>query len=410
MWQNLDFRRFWIANSVSSLGTQVTFLAFPLTAVTLLHASAAQMGVLTACGTLPYLLLGLPAGVWVDRLRRRPILIVADIGRALLLCMIPLLALLRVLQIEHLYLVAFLAGTLSLLYDVTEEAYLPTIVGREQLMEGNSQLAAIDTTAELTAPIVAGGLVQWLTAPIAVLVDALSFLWSAFWLGRIQQQEVKRAADAPRNAWLEVREGVSYLVRNPLLRPSMLTGAQWQLFGGMIDALLILYLAQGLHLPPAAIGLVYAAGSLSALVATRFSTKATQMFGPGPIAIGAALLLGIGWLFVPLAVGTPWVAFGIISAGMLLAGAGNMLWNVTTTSITQTITPDRLLGRVNASGSFLASGALPVGSLLGGWLAEWWGLRPALLLACGGLLLGVLWVWNSPLRALTSFPHSEAKV
>jgi MFS family permease len=407
MWQNLDVRRLWIANTVSSLGTQITALALPLTAITTLSASPSQMGILTACGTLPYLLVGLPAGVWIDRLRRRPILILADVGRAAVLALIPLLAVLGTLQIEHLYLIAFLAGTLSLFYDVTEEAYLPAIVGREQLVESNSRLAAIDTTAELAAPIFASGLVQLLTAPIAVAVDAVSFLWSAFWLSHIRQSEAKPTTYVQASLWQEMREGLAYLLHQPLLRAPMLTGIQWQLFGGMTDALLILYLTETLRLPPVAVGLMYAVGSSSALAATYFSGRLTQRFGPGPTTIGAALLLSIGWLMIPLAVGTPWIAFGIIALGMLLAGAGNLLWNVTTTSVTQTIAPDRLLGRVNASGRFLAWGALPIGSLIGGWLAEQWGLRTTLLLSCGGGLFGVLWVWFSPLRTLYRFPNSE---
>lgn len=408
MWQNFEFRKLWIANTVSSLGTQITVLALPLTAVTLLHASPAQMGILTACGTLPYLIVGLPAGVWVDRLRRRPILITADMSRAVLLGVIPLLAVLGLLHIEHLYLVAFLAGILSLLYDLAEEAYLPTVVERMQLVEGNSQLAAIDATAELTAPVVAGGLVQLLTAPIAIAIDAISFVWSAFWLSSIQQQEAKPVATGQGTAWKEIREGIAYLVQSPLLRPPLLTGVQWQLFGGMTDALLILYLAEILHLPPTAIGLVYAVGSLSALVTTNFTYKATRRFGPGPAGISAALLLGIGWLIIPLTVGTSWMAFGMIAVGMLFAGAGNMMWNVTTTSLTQAITPNRLLGRVNASSRFLTLGTLPLGSLVGGWLAEQWGIRPTLLLSCGGVFLGALWVWYSPLRTLYSFPYGAA--
>jgi MFS family permease len=406
MWRNLNFRKLWIANSVSSFGTQVTVLALPLTAVTFLHASPVQMGILTACGTLPYLIASLPTGVWVDRLRRRPILIVADISRAVILGMIPLLAVFGILRIQHLYLAAFLTAMLSLFYDVAEGTYLPMLIGREQLMEGNSQLAMIDTTAELTAPAIAGGLVQLLTAPIAIAIDAISYLWSAFWLGRIRQQESKPAHDRQSNVWQEIREGIAYLVHNPLLRPSILTGMQWQLFGGMKDALLILFLAEILRLPPVTIGLVYAIGSLSGLVATRLSNKAVQRFGPGPVMIGAAFLVGIGWLIVPLAVGTPWMAFGVITVGMLIAGAGNMLWNVTTSSVTQAITPNQLLGRVSASDRFLTEGALPVGALIGGWLAEQWGLRFALLLSCSGVFLGAVWVCFSPLRTFHRLPNN----
>jgi MFS family permease len=406
MWKNLDFRKLWMANSVSSLGSQVTLLALPLTAITLLHASPVQMGLLTACGTSPFLILSLPAGVWVDRLRRRPILIATDVSRAVLLGTVPLLAILGVLRIEHLYGVAFLAGSLSLLYDVAEGTYLPAIVGTEHLVEGNSQLAVIDTTAEMTAPVVAGGLVQLLTAPIAIAIDAASYLWSAAWISSIQQHESSPAPILQSDAGQEIRAGIAYLLQNPILRPSLLTGIQWQFFGGMNDALLILFLAETLHLPPVTIGLVYAVGSLSGLIASRFSQKATRKYGPGPVTIGAALLLGTGWLIVPFAVGTPWMAFGIIASGMLIAGAGNMTWNVTTTSITQAITPNRLLGRVNASDRFFTSGALPVGALIGGWLGQLWGLRPTLIFSCSGLFLGVLWVWFSKLRSLNAFPES----
>ena len=404
MWRNLHFRKLWLANSVSSMGTQVTVIALPLTAVALLHASGAQMGILAACGTLPYLAMELPAGVWVDRLQRRPILIIADVSRALLLGIIPPLAISGMLQMEHLYLIAFLTGILSLFYDVTEEAYLPAIVERDHLIQANGQLAAIDATAELIAPVVAGGLVQWLTAPIAIAIDAPSFLWSASWLGCIRRKEAIPVRSKNSNVWQEIREGMAYLLHNPLLRPSIMTGIQWQLFGGMKDALLILFLAETLQLPPTAIGLVYAVGSLSGLITTPFSRKATRRFGPGPTMIGSALLIGSGWLIVSLSFGTPVRSFAMIVAGMLIAGAGNMSWNITAASVTQAITPNRLLGRVNATDRFLTWGALPLGSLLGGWLAELWGLRQALILSGSGVFLGALWVWLSPLHTLHRFP------
>lgn len=408
MWRNLEFRRLWLANSVSSLGTQVTFLALPLTAISVLAAEPLELGILTACGTLPYLVVGLPAGVWTDRLRRKPILLMADIGRAVLLGLIPLLAWLGVLNIVHLYLIAFLTGTLSLFYDVAEEAYLPTIVENEELVAGNSQLAAIDTGAELIAPVVAGGLVQLLTAPIAVGLDALSFVWSAFWLGQIEKEEVAPAGNPNSNAWQEIKEGLTYLLNNPYLRAPMLTGLQWQLFGGMNDALLILFLTELLGLPAIAIGLMYAVGSLSALLLTPFSSWLTERFGPGRVVIGAGISLGCGWLIVLTASGQSWSAFAIIAVGMLFAGAGNMLWNVNDRTIRQVITPNQLLGRVNASGLFLTWGALPVGSLLGGLLGEWLGVRQTLLLSGLGVLTGVLWVIFSPVRTLEKLPTENS--
>ena len=405
---NPDFHKLWVANTVSRVGSQITFVALPLTAVVLLKAAPLQMGILTACGTLPYLLLGLPVGVWVDRLRRLPLLINADIGRALLLATIPLLTTLGKLSIEYLYLLAFITGILTLIYDVTEEAYLPAIVEDEHLLESNSQLETINSMAQLLAPVIAGGLVQLLTAPIAILIDSASFGWSAFWLKRIKKQEAEPTATQHDNLWLEIQDGLSFLLHNPILRPSLLTGLQWQLFGGMTDAIIILYLVEILHLPPAAIGLMYATGSFSGLVVSNFTHKAVTKFGLGRTLIISAIILGFGWLFIPLAIGTSWIAFIMIATGMLFVGAGNTMWNILTSSISQAVTPNRLLGRVNASGLFLTWGALPVGSLIGGWLAEQWGLRSTLLLACGGILFGTFWVLFSPLRLLLKMPDKKA--
>jgi MFS family permease len=410
MWVNRDFRRLWTANLVSSFGTQVTALALPLVAIAFLRASPMQMGVLTACGTLPYLLVGLPAGVWVDRLRRRPLLIAADLGRAVILASIPLLAVLDALHMVQLYLAAFLVGLLSLLYDVAEEAYLPAIIGRAELVEGNSRLAAIDSSAQLAAPVFAGGLVQWLTAPFAVAVDAVSFLFSAFWLSRIQRREAFPIQAAQRHLWQEMRAGMSYLLHHPLLRPSTLTGLQMQLTGGVIDALLLLYLVETLHLSPMAISLMFAFASMAGLTSTLFSGNVIQRFGFGPTVIGSALMIGVGWLAVPLAGLAPAFTFGVIATGALVFGAGNTISNVATASLTQTVTPNQLLGRVNASGLFLTSGVLPLGSLLGGWLGEQWGLLPTLWAACAGLVLAALWVWYSPLRHLHHLPPEQAVV
>lgn len=407
MWKNLDYRKLWIANSLSSLGSQITFLALPITAIGLLSASPAQMGLLTAFGTLPYLVLGLLVGVWVDHLPRRPILMMADLGRAGLLLIVPALALLGILRIEHLYFVAFLIGTLSLFYDVTQETYLPAILGQEHLVDGNSSIAAVETVAELTAPAVAGGFVQLLTAPLAITVDSLTFLWSAFWISRIQKKEEQSLLQKRNNLWQEIRAGLNFLLRNPFLRPTVLTGIQWQLFGGMIDALLILYLVKDLNLPALAIGLVYAVGSLSALIAARYTNRLIKKVGLGTVIILSTLLLGIGWFILPLAVGTSWTAFSIIAAGMLIVGIGNMLWNITIITITQTITPNQLLGRVNASKQFLTYGALPLGAIIGGWIAEQWGLRTGLFVACLGILLGGIWVWTSSLKSLSSLPTNE---
>jgi MFS family permease len=403
LWHHLPFRRLWMAKLVSSLGSQITFVALPLAAVLVLEASARQMGILTAAGTLPYLLLGLPAGAWVDRLPRRAVLVAADLGRALVLVSVPLAAIMGVLRIELLYLVAFLSGVGTLAFDVAEEAFLPSLVTRDRLVEGNSRLAAIDSVVTIAGPGAGGGLVQLLGAPLAILSDVVSFLASALLLRGIRITGAPSVpAPARANLWVEVGEGLRFLARQPLLRAVTATSATMQLFGGMFNALLALFLTRELGLPGAALGLLYAAGSASGLAAALAATRLTRRLGLGRVIVAAALAIGAGWLIVALAGDGLGRTVATLGAGILLAGMGNALYNINAASLAQTITPGHLLGRVNASRLFLAWGALPLGALLGGYLGQAIGLRPTVLLAGTGLASGCLWVFFSPVRGMTA--------
>lgn len=399
LWHHVNFRKLWIGKTISSLGTQVTFIALPLTAVLLLDASAGQMGILTAAGTLPYLLLGLPAGAWVDRLPRRSILIVADVSRAILLATIPLAAVLDLLYIEHLIVVAFLSGISTLAYDVAEEALLPALIDRSQLVEGNSRLAAIDAMVTIAGPSVGGGLVQLLTPPLAIVTDVVSFATSALFLRSIRVVESPPArSDGRPGLWKEIGEGLRFLLRQPLLRAMAATSSTMQLFGGMLNALIALYLTHELGLPPAALGGMYAIGSASGLAGAALGGRLTRRIGMGRVIVLAALAIGIGWLIVSLAGGLPGTAFAIIAGGIAVAGLGNTLYNVNAASLSQAITPDRILGRVNATKLFVGWGALPIGSLIGGLLGEAIGLRSTVVIAGMGLASGFLWVAGSSVR------------
>lgn len=403
LWSHPGFRRLWLGKTISSLGSQITFVAVPLTAVLVLEASAGQMGVLTAAGTLPYLLLGLLAGVWVDRLSRRTILIAADVGRAIVLATVPVAALLNLLSIEQLILVAFLSGVFTLFYDVTEEAFLPSLIDRSQLVEGNSRMAAVDGIVTIAGPGIGGGLVQALTAPMAVIVDVVSFVVSAAFLRSIRVVE-SPVVRPERGAGLgdEITEGLRFVLQQPLLRAIVATSSTMQLFGGMFNALLALFLTRELGLPPAALGLMYAVGSASGLVGAALGGRLTRRVGVGRVIVYAALAIGLGWLVVAAARGGPVAAFAVLAGGITLAGLGNTLYNINTASLSQTITPDRLLGRVNASKLFVGWGALPLGSFIGGFLGEAIGLRATLLFAGLGLASGFVWVALSPVREQVS--------
>ena len=265
LWRHANFLRFWSANIISDFGSGITFLALPIIGAVTLDASAAQMGVLSAAGTLPYLLFGLPVGAFVDQLRKRPLLITADIGRFILIATIPLAAWLEQLTLTHLIFVTFLGGCLTLLANVAEETFLPGLIARNNLVEGYSKLSASNSIIELSGPALAATLIELLTAPIALVIDAASFLLSSFLLGTIRPDEpaLKPLAERP-SFWQQIRQGLSFIRHHPLLRPMLLNVSSMQLFGGMVDALLILYLLQ-LGLPATFVGVIFAVGSLAGL-------------------------------------------------------------------------------------------------------------------------------------------------
>ena len=359
--------------------------ALPLTAILTLDSTPAQLGILTAAATLPSLLVSLPAGAWVDRLRRRPVLIGADLGRALLLGSIPLAAALGFLRIEYLYLVAALASALTVFFDVAADSYLPALVPRDQLVAGNSKLAASESLAQIAGPGVGGVLVQLITAPVAILVDAGSFLASALCLRLIRIAEpAPPAGNQEQRIWHEIGEGLRLLARKPVLRAFAGCSGTLNGFGGIGDALFRLY----------------ALGSVAWLFGAVLVNRVTLRLGQGPTMLLGALLIGVANLLVPLSGVLLGAALPLLVCRSLLLGIANPLYNVTSTSMQQALTPPRLLGRVNASMEFIGVGTLPPGALVGGILAEALGVWNALLIGALGGLLAVLWLLLSPVRSL----------
>lgn len=405
LWRHANFLRFWSANIISDFGSGITFLALPIIGAVMLEGSAAQMGLLGAAGTLPYLLFGLPVGVFVDSRRKRPLLIIADVGRLILIATLPLAVLLGQITWPHLLLVTFLGGCLTLLADVAEEALLPGLISRNNLVEGYSKLSASNSTIELSGPALAATLIELLTAPIALVIDAASFLLSSILLTTIKLDEPAPQLVAERpSAWPQIRQGLSFIRHHAKLRPMLLNNSSMQLFGGMIDALLILYLLQ-LGLPATFVGVIFAVGSVAGLAAAAWGKRAAKRFGLGRMVVLGSLLIGMGALVRPFAFGTPWLAGVILLLGQCVSGFGNTVYNIGYDSLAQSLTPDELLGRVNATGLFVSFGALPVGALLGGVLGELFGLRTAVAVSSTGLLLSVLWIYFSPLhqQAATDF-------
>src|SRR5262252_6718901 len=400
------FLRFWAASAISDVGSQISALALPLIAALTLGATPWQMGVLSAAGSAPTLIVGLFAGVWVDRLRRRPLMITADLGRALLLLSIPLASVLNVLRIELLYVVALSAGGLTVLFDVTFLAFVPTLVGREQLVDANSKIEATSSAAQVAGPGLGGLLVGALGAAYAVVIDALSFVASALFISGVRVTEpVPQGGRAGMAS--EIGEGLRLVLTHRILRALGGCSATTNLFGRMFLAVYVLYMTRDLGLGSVGVGFVFAIGGLGALAGALAARSVTRRLGPGPTMIAAQLSFGLTGMAVPLAVLVPRVALPMIVASEFGQWMSVTVYYVTAVSVRQAMIPDRLQGRVNATMRFIAGGALPIGALLGGALGGVIGLPLTLVVAEFGMLLACLWLVLSPVRALRALPTSD---
>ncbi len=404
LWRNADFLKLWAGQTVSQFGSQVTVVALPLTAALTLHASAAQMGFLAASGTAPFLLIGLFAGVWVDQMRRRPILIATDIGRFALLLVIPALALLDALTITALFVIAFLVGILTVFFDVAYQSFLPALVGRTHLVDGNGKLEMTRSAAQIAGPGVAGALVQLTTAPIAIVVDALSFLASVLFLGALRTAEPAPAPPgARRRVGAEIGEGLRAVLDDPVLRATMGSAGTVNIFGSLLFAVFVLY-AIRLGIGAGLLGLIFAVGNVGYLAGAFLTRPITRRLGIGPT-IGAGLvIMTVCGLLVPIASGPLAVSVPCLMIAQFARGFGGTLFNINNVSLRQTITPDHLLGRVNATSRFVSTGALTIGSLAGGTLGAAFGLRPTLVVGAVGGLFAVVWILCSPVRTLREQP------
>jgi predicted MFS family arabinose efflux permease len=397
--------KLWTGQTISQLGSHIGGSALRYTAILILGATPIQLSLLTAAQMAPALLLGLFAGVWVDRMRRRPLLIAADVGRGLLLFLVPLAYLLGLLRIELLYLVAALAGALGILFDVAYGAFLPAVVGRDRLVEGNSKLSASNSVAEIAGPPLGGTLAQLISAPLALVLDACSFLVSGLLIWRIRAPEpAPEAPAAGRGLRCELAEGLGAALRDPLLRALLGAALTMNLFGGIIGTLYDLYLIRDLALSPALVGLTIGVGGISALAGAFVAEPIARRLGVGPALGGALALSGLTGLLIPLARGPVSVALPMILASQ----AADILFAVyfiNETSLRQSIVPPRLLGRVNAGFHVVTIGAGLLGALLGGALGEAIGARPAIAVGVLGVWSACLWIFGSPLRRLRSAPE-----
>jgi MFS family permease len=410
-----DFLKLWSAETISQFGTQVSLLAIPTVAILVLQAPPFEVALLGTIEFLPFLLFSLPAGVWVDRLRRRPILIAGDLGRAVSLASIPIAYELGALSIWQLYLVGFANGLLTVFFDVAYQSYLPSLVERDHLVEGNSKLEVSRSAAQILGPGVAGGLIGLVTAPLAIIVDSLSFVGSAAFVSRIQRQEAKAersAADgASRGPSMreEIRDGLRYVLGHPYLR--MIAGATGSsnLFSNIAFSLYLVYVYRVLGLDPAAVGVIFGIGSIGTLLGALTANRIAGRIGVGP-AIVSSIALGFpAALLVPLAPRSGPHLFLIASAA--LTGFSALVYNINQVSFRQAITPQRIQGRMNATMRFVVWGTIPIGNIIGGAIGSFPGVdvatavTAAMWIGAIGQALPPLFVLLSPVRSLHRMPQ-----
>ena len=407
-----DFLRLWSAETVSQLGSQVSQLAIPFVALDVLNASTLEIALLNVVEMLPFLLVGLVAGVWVDRLRRRPILIAGDFGRAALLATIPLAYVLNVLTIIQLYLVGALVGVLTVFFDVAYQSYLPSLVDRDQLQEGNAKLEISRAGAQVVGPGLAGVLIGIVRAPFAVALDALSFLGSGLFIWSIRRPERQPGRGAGDGSLrpgfrAEMAEGLRWVVGSPYLRNIAMCTASSNLFSSIAFAVTLVFAVREMGMNAAEIGAGFSIGSLGALLGAVIANRVAGRLGVGPTIV---LFSAIGGppvvLFALAPVGTSQaILIGLVALVAFFGGLASVVYNVAQVSFRQAITPTRLQGRMNATMRWIVWGTMPIGGIIGGLMGTFAGVRATILVGGIGASLVFLPVLFSPVRGIRTMPE-----
>ncbi|MFD1151822.1 MFS transporter [Saccharothrix hoggarensis] len=395
-----DFRLFWGSDAVNQFGIAVYTFVLPVVAIEALDASAFQVGLLTAAGTAAFLVIGLPVGAYVDRVRKRPVLVWSAVGRASVLATVPVAAWLDALTFWHLVVAALGAGVLTVFFEVASQAYLPTLVERDGLTGANGRLVSTQQVARLSGRPVSGPLVQFLGSANAVLAITASFLASALLLRGVRAAE-RTVEPRKRALRADMAEGLRFVFGHPLLRPVVFCTTWFNLTNAMWGAVNVLFLLRDLALSATAAAVLLGVGSAGGVLAGLVAGRLARL-GQVRLVWLSLLVTQPAWVLVPLA-GPGW-RVALFAVGTLVTSAGIVLYNVAQVSLRQALCPDRLLGRMNAGIRFLTWGAMPVGAVLGGALAEWVGVRNTLWVASAGMVVSVVWVLLSPLRAMRDVP------
>ena len=406
LWRHPDFMKLWLGGTVSRFGSQITFLALPLTAVIVLDATPIQMGILAAAGAVPSLVFGLGAGVWIDQRKKRPIMIATDYGRAILLLAVPVGAFSNVLRIEYLYAIALAMGLLNMFFNIANRSMLPSLVARNELLEANSKLVVGNSASEVAGPGIGGILVQMLTAPVALLVDALSFVASALAVQSIRAPEPEpEDSSSGRVIVREALQGLALIWRSRVLLPIAGVVGAFAIFNAMFEAVWLLYVNKALGLEPFTFGIMFSMGGVGLLLGALAADRFIGRVGVGRAIVIGVVIVGLSDLATPLVGGPATTIIVVLTAASFLFSVGATISGVALVSLRQAVTPIPLQGRMNGAMNSLEVGLVPIGALIGGVLGQTIGMREILFLAAAGEIAAVLWVLFSPVWSQRDLPE-----
>lgn len=405
LWRHRDFMVLWSGRTLSEVGDAVSLLAIPLLAVTVLDASALEVGVLTATRMAAYLLLSLPAGVWVDRMRKRRVMVCCHLLRAALVGTVAVGAWFGWVTMPHLWIVAFLAGVCTVLYETAHHSFLPAIVSGDQLLSANGKLATTYSVSQIAGYGIGGALVSAVGVARTVGIDALAYVVNALSLLFIRHSETAPARTGRRDFRRELGEGLSYVFRHPLMPRLVAASATLNLFSQMIFALAVLYLIRDLHLRAELVGVVLALTTLGGITGGLVSGRLARAVGT--IRIIWVAPLGLGWIVMLVPLARPGWGPALYTVGMAGLGTLFAIYNAASISYRQRVCPPELLGRMTASVRWVIFGVMPVGALTGGLLGTWLGVRPTLWIAAVGVWASGLWLYASPLRRMRDLEDEQ---
>ncbi|MBD7950297.1 MFS transporter [Oerskovia rustica] len=405
-----DFRRLWGGDALGQLGAQLTGFVLPIFAVSLLHATEWQMGALNAAETAAFLLLSLPAGAWVDRMRKRRVLVAADLARAAILSVVVVAALTGHASMGLLIGAAVVISTFSLFFDVAHQSYVPGLVGLDHVVEGNSKLQATQSVAMIVGPAIGGVALRVLSAPLVMVATVGTYLASALAVSRIRHHEDLPDPAARRPLRTEIAEGLRFVASEPLLRRILACTSLANLGGAIGNAVVVIFALRTLDVGTATYGVVLSASAAGGLLGAVLADRAARWVGPARVIPVSAVFTGVSYAITPAAawVATTGAADALVPVVLVVGGfvfnLTVVVYNVAQVSFRQRLCPPALLGRMNASARFLVWGPIPIGGLLGGWIGTMWGVAPALWVGALVMSLGALPVLLSPLSRMSELP------